>query len=378
MPSDVRRIPLGSRVVVRWRLDGPDPVSGATLTDSVGVLQARDDEELLVVTTRGPVTIRLDRVTTAKEVPPRPSRRGAPHLALSIEELQRVMVPAWGAVERAGVGDWMLRASAGYTQRGNSVVPVGSPGRPLARAVEDVEQWYAARGLPAKFALAGPQGFDPADDPLGALLVGRGYTVGSRTLNLTASRETIAKADPGGPPVAVVDQLAPRWLEAYHRTRATVPGATEAVLRGSPRVLFGSIAPGGGLAQQLGVRSADAAGTTPIALARLGIGAGWGGLGAVWTDPAHRGRGLAAHLTAGLAVALRDEGVSLMHLQVEHDNDTALRLYRRLGFAVHSSYAYLTATDAAGANGGGTLVAGATEGAQTGGGDPGPAERVAT
>ena len=342
MPADVRRIPLGSRVVVRWQLDAPDAATGATLTDSVGVLRARDDEHLVVETSRGAVTIEVGRVTTAKEVPPKPSRRGAPHLALSIEDLQRVMVPAWGAVERDTLGDWQLRASSGYTQRGNSVVAVGSPGVPLVAAVEHVERWYAARGLPAKVALAGPQGFDPADDPLGGLLVERGYTVGSRTLNLTAAREAIAAADPGGPAIAVVDELAPSWLEAYQQTRATVPGATEAVLRGSPRVLFGSIAPGGGLSQQLGLRPPDAAGTAPIALARLAIGSGWGGLGAVWTDPAHRGRGLAAHLTAGLAVALRDEGVSLMHLQVEHDNETAIRLYRRLGFAVHSSYAYLT------------------------------------
>ena len=342
MPADVRRIPLGSRVVVRWRLDAPDAASGATLTDSVGVLTDRDDGHVVVETARGAVRIGLDRVTTAKEVPPKPSRRGAPHLSLTIEDLQRVMVPAWGAVERDTLGDWVLRASAGYTQRGNSVVPVGDPGRPLATAVEEVEAWYAARDLPAKFALAGPEGFAPDDDPLGALLLGRGYAVGSRTLNLTASREVVAAADPGGPAVTVADDLSPAWLQAYHQTRTTVPGATEAVLRGSPRVLFGSIAPGGGLAQQLGLRSRDAAGTTPIALARLGIGAGWAGLGAVWTDPAHRGRGLAAHLTAGLAVALRTEGISLMHLQVEHDNEPAIRLYRRLGFAVHSSYAYLT------------------------------------
>jgi GNAT superfamily N-acetyltransferase len=342
MSADVSNLPLGSRVVVRWRLAVPDPATGATLTDAVGTLVARDAETVQVDTSRGPVTIELSRVTAAKEVPPKPSRRGAPHLAITIEDLQRVMTPAWGAVERSTLGDWALRASAGYTQRGNSVVPVGSPGTPLADAVAEVEGWYAARRLPAKFALAGPEGFEPADDPLGALLLARGYTVGSRTLNLTAARETVAANDPGGPAVHIGTELTPQWLEAYRLTRATVPGATEAVLRDSPRVLFASITPGGGLSQQLGLRAPDAAGTRPIALARMGIGAGWAGLGAVWTDPAYRGRGLAAHVTAALAEDLRREDVSLIHLQVQHDNHPAIRLYRRLGFDVHSSYAYLT------------------------------------
>jgi GNAT superfamily N-acetyltransferase len=328
--------------VVRWRLDWPDPATGATLTDTVGTLLTRDDDSLTVQTSRGAVTIPTARVTSAKEVPPRPSRRGRPHLAISIEDLQRVMTPSWGAVERDSLGDWVLRASAGYTQRGNSVVPVGRPGLPLTDAVDQVQDWYAERGLPAKFAVAGPEGFDPAQDPLGALLLDRGYKVGSLTLNLTASTATIAAADPGGPAVTTSPQLTDLWLAAYHRTRATVPGATEAVLQGSPRVVFGHIAPGGGLSQQLGLRAVDAAGTTPIALARLGIGAGWAGLGAVWTHPAYRGRGLAAHLTARLAADARADGILLMHLQVEHDNFPAIRLYRRLGFAVHSSYAYLT------------------------------------
>ena len=342
MSADVSSLPLGSRVVVRWRLEAPDPRTGATLTDAVGTLVARDSGSLQVETSRGVVTIEQAQVVAAKEVPPKPTRRGAAHLALGIEDLQRVMTPAWGAVERATVGDWLLRASSGYTQRGNSVVPVGDPGTPLGDAVAEVEDWYAARGLPAKFALAGPEGFDPADDPLGALLLARGYRVGSLTLNLTAARETVAAADPGGPAVTLDHELTPQWLEAYRLTRATVPGATEAVLRDSPRVVFASITPGGGLAQQLGLRSADAAGTRPVALARLGIGAGWAGLGAVWTDPAYRGRGLAAHLTARLAAHLRQEEIGLLHLQVEHDNVTAIRLYRRLGFDVHSSYAYLT------------------------------------
>ena len=335
-------LPLGSRVVVRWRLETPDEATGATLTDAVGTLATRDQETLTVDTSRGPVTIERGRVVAAKEVPPRPARRGAAHRAISLEDLQRVMAPSWGAVEREQLGDWMLRASSGYTQRGNSVVPVGDPGMPLADAVAEVEQWYAVRGLPAKFAVAGPEGFRPADDPLGSLLLSRGYTAASLTLNLTAATAAVAGADPGGPAVVTGAELAEPWLVAHRRTRTTVPGATERVLLGSPRQLFAHIAPGGGLSQQLGLRAADAAGTAPIALGRLGLAAGWAGLGAVWTDPAYRGRGLAAHLTAQLADHARRDGIHLIHLQVEHDNDGGNRLYRRLGFEVHSSYVYLS------------------------------------
>jgi GNAT superfamily N-acetyltransferase len=343
VPDLAAALPLGSRVVVRWRLEVADEATGATLTDTVGTLTASDEHSLTVQTSRGVVVVERARLVAAKEVPPRPTRRGAPHRSIGMEELQRVMAPSWGAVERQQLGDWVLRASSGFTQRGNSVVPVGDPGLPLADAVTEVERWYAARGLPAKFAVAGPEGFRPAHDPLGSLLLSRGYSAASLTLNLTARTDTVAAADPGGPTVRTAAEPSDRWLEAYGRTRTTVPDATRAVLMGSPRQLFGHITPGGGLSQQLGLRSADAAGTTPIALGRLGIAHGWAGLGAVWTDPAYRGRGLAAHLTAQLAAEVRREGVHLIHLQVEHDNATATRLYRRMGFEPHSTYAYLTA-----------------------------------
>lgn len=343
MSADVSNLPLGSRVVVRWRLESADAATGATLTDAVGTLVGVDPDRVVVETSRGSVTIERNRVVAAKGVPPKPHRRGAAHLAISIEDLQRVMAPSWGALERDTLGGWLLRASQGFTQRGNSVVPVGDPGLPLARAVDEVEHWYAARGLPAKFALAGPEGFDPADDALGVELLDRGYTEGSRTLALTARTEAIAATDPGGPACVLDDTLTAQWLSGYRRGRGAPPDVVRGVLSDSPRTIFGRITPGGGLSQQLGLRAADAAGTTPIALGRLGIAHGWAGLGSVWTDPAYRGRGLAAHLTAQLAGAAHAEGLALVHLQVEHDNDGAIRLYRRLGFATHSSYAYLTA-----------------------------------
>ena len=313
-------------MVVRWRLEVADPATGAALTDAVGVLLAVDDRFVTVQTRRGPVRIPRDRVVAAKEVPPRPTRRGAAHLAVSIEDLQRVMVPSWGAVERAEIGDWVLRASSGFTQRGNSTVPVGDPGVALPTAVDLVEDWYAARRLPAKFALAGPVGFDPARDVLGRELVGRGYTAATRTTVMTASTDAIIANDPGGPQAVVSERLDQVWLEIYRGTRETLAGATEAVLTGSPRQLFGRI-------------ERD---RRPVAVARLGFGEGWAGLGAVWTDPDERGRGLAAHLTAELARHAAAGGIRLVHLQVEQDNSRAQGLYERLGFQTHSAYAYLT------------------------------------
>ncbi|WP_035902735.1 GNAT family N-acetyltransferase [Knoellia subterranea] len=346
MPTPFDAVHIGARVVVRSRLApaGEAPHDGPSMTDTVGTLVARDATRVVVATRHGDVSIHLDRIVAAKEIPPRPSRRGAAHLAPTVSDLQRISGPSWGALEREHLGDWELRASAGYTQRGNSVLPGGDPGIPLTDAVDAIERWYAVRGLPARVQLGGPIGFDPAGDPLGAELLRRNWSVGSLTLCLTAPTERIASADPGGADVIVSADAGPEWLEAHATTRsgAGTPAAV-AVITGSPRHLFGQIRPGGGLSQKLGLRDADAAGTTPIALARLGIAHGWAGLGAVWTHPAYRGRGHAAHLTARLAAAAREDGIHLMHLQVEADNATALALYERLGFDQHSSYVYLTA-----------------------------------
>ena len=175
-PGPGRDLSVGSRVVVRHRLDRADPLTGATLTDVVGDLVAVDGTVLVVRTRRGEVRVPRALVTVVKEIPPTPSRRGAPHRALSVDDLQRVMVGAWPAMEAARLGDWVLRASRGFTQRANSVVTTGSPGMPVAAALDAVERWYAVRGLPANLTVAGPVGFDPADDPVGAEALRRGYT----------------------------------------------------------------------------------------------------------------------------------------------------------------------------------------------------------
>ncbi|WP_233160202.1 GNAT family N-acetyltransferase [Pseudonocardia sp. MH-G8] len=62
---------------------------------------------------------------------------------------------------------------------------------------------------------------------------------------------------------------------------------------------------------------------------------GWAEVSAVCTDPAHRGRGLAARLVRAVGAVARERGdVPFLHLAAS--NTGALRLYEQLGFTVRS------------------------------------------
>ncbi len=322
----------GTRVVVRYRLPAPDPRTGARLTDVVGELESADGQALVVRTRRGPVRVEAASVEVVKEVPPRPIRRGAPHRALSVDDLQRVMLGAWPAMETARLGEWVLRASRGFTNRGNSVMTAGSPGRPMPDAVDAVERWYARRGLPSNLTVAGPVGFDPARDTLAAELLRRGYVprVTTRTLTAAAAEVTL-RADPPPPGVAVsaAEVLTDEWLTAYRGYRDVDDEAARAVLVGSPAQDFA-------LARHEG---------RVLGIGRLGVASAWGGVAAMWVSPAARRRGIASALLGELAARAQARGVRSLHLQTDTDNLPALALYTAHGFAPHHDYVNLRRPD---------------------------------
>ncbi|MGB4135055.1 MAG: hypothetical protein WA971_00715 [Microbacterium sp.] len=64
----IRAASLGTRMTVRTRIPGG-------YTDAVGYLRERDDEECVLETRRGLVTISFEQVHLAKAVPPPPPRR---------------------------------------------------------------------------------------------------------------------------------------------------------------------------------------------------------------------------------------------------------------------------------------------------------------
>src|SRR5665811_852016 len=138
-PDPVDGLRPGMRAVVRRRIEHG-------VTDALGDIVALDADTVSVRTRRGVEVIGRAAVTAAKEVPPAPARRGAPHLAISMQDLERIMVEGMPPLERAELGGWLLRAGAGFTGRANSVLPLGDPGVSLSEAVDHCESWYDERG----------------------------------------------------------------------------------------------------------------------------------------------------------------------------------------------------------------------------------------
>ncbi len=323
-----RTLRVGDRVVVRYRLP-PGDVAG--LTDVVGVLTRADEDSVTVDSRRGPVRVARVDIVAAKQVPPPPSRRGPPQRAIGVWDLERVMAEGWVPVERGGLGDWVLRASGGFTGRANSVLPTGEPSLPLPEAVDFCQRWYRDRDLVPLFALASPVGGKVSEDPLGAHLLGRGYQPVRRTVVMTAAASDVPAPPEGSPEVTVDADLTAEWLQAYAAQRPVLAGVTEQVLTGSRGQLFAS------------VRGGERGPVT--AIARMAVSPGWAGLSAVWVAPAHRGSGLARALTAAVATLARANRMPSIYLQVTEDNTAARTLYERSGFATHHTYCYLRCPD---------------------------------
>lgn len=314
---------VGRRVVVRYRRpEGSRP----PLTDVIGVVTAVDEHGLTVEATAGPVHVRRADVVVVKAVPPAPVRRGRPHLAISTLDLERLMADGWRAVEEEWLGDWMLRASSGFTGRGNSVLPLGGSGSSMDGSIEHVEEWYAARGLPSQVHLDLPSSRDAADDPLGMLLLERGYRVITPTVVMTGASSDIDPLRDGAAPVHVSASLEPEWLATYEKQRSTLPGVTEQLLTGSPGQLF--------------LSTADRSGAL-TSVARMSVHPGWAGLQALWVDPALRGRGLGRTVVHAAGLLARQRRMPSMYLQVEAENEVAIGLYESEGFRPHHHYAYL-------------------------------------
>jgi ribosomal protein S18 acetylase RimI-like enzyme len=303
-------------------------------TDALGELVDLSETHLTLATDRGSLRVPLTEVHRAKRVPP-----GRRPTAAAVIALELAANEAWPAPVQERLGGWLLRAADGWTGRGNSALPVGDPDRPLAAAIDAVQQWYADRGQPA--IINTPL---PLAAPVGVALDERGWIARPPVLVQTAPLTTVLARTPARadlPQVELAGAPSADWLAlATARKAATtgghpgpdpvaaLPAAARHLLTAVDQIRFAHV-----YAPTHAGRELIAAGRGTV----TGNGR-WLSLMSVEVVPSARRQGLAQHLIRALTGWAGALGATDAFLQVEERNAAAVALYRRLGFTTHHTY----------------------------------------
>jgi GNAT superfamily N-acetyltransferase len=247
-----------------------------------------------------------------------------PSVAISTSELERAAAAGWRAPEQISLGDWLLRAAAGFTGRANSALAIGDPGVPLAAAIERVRGWYAERNLPALIAVPFPAG-QPQRNAVDRYLDERGWPVARGAIVMTADPATVTgTAAAEAADVDVEPQPDEAWLALYRYRGTRPPPISRQLLMSAPWQAFASVRENG----------------VTVAIGRVAVSGTWAGLTAVEVDPEHRRQGYGLAITAALVTAATGRGATGVYLQVEDGNVPARALYRQAGFTDHHGYHY--------------------------------------
>lgn len=230
-----------------------------------------------------------------------------------IEAVERASLWAWPPERTAGVGGWLLRQGGTATRRQNSVQTLAFTGEvEVARAIAEVEAFYARHGRLACFQLTGrsrPEGLD-------RLLEERGYRLEApsevliRPLDETPSEPSGVTLE-GRPTAFAMQAIAdPRWGAAERAARARLFARIR-------RPLAFAVRSDGGVPVAGGVCVVDG---------RLA------GIFAMRTAVPARQRRYGRAVLDRLLGWARAMGAELGYLQVEAANLPAQGLYRGAGF----------------------------------------------
>ena len=305
----MRRPRPGTRISLR-RLDAQGRAQ-----DLVGDVLDADDALIVVLPwDRAAVRVPLDSVIACREVPAKAVRPTS-----TPADLARLAARGWPGLEVERLGGWELRASAGYTRRGNSALCEGDPGMDVPAAVGRAIDFYRSRGLPPQVMLAARPG---VQHPLHTPLVDDGWRPHSLTWLMARDlRFGPAAPLPENLRLSWSDRPDEDWLAAFGRPHPrqlavlTAAQADYAALRAGDRL---------------------------VGIARLAPTGDWVGISGLWVRPERRGQGIGSGLLSALADRGVARGARFGYLQVMADNAGARALYDALGWRIHHSCAYLT------------------------------------
>jgi len=304
---------IGERWVVRRGL------ADGSATDVTGWVEQVSPQCLVLRTREGAdVSLPWRSVLAARRVSV--AYGGRDPMRTSAEELEQLAARAWVA-DWETLGAWTLRSGGGFTGRANSCLAVGDPGLPLELALDRVVTHAAEHGIPVRVQVV-----EGSDEERALRRLGWVETY-VRTAVLVVRLSTWLGEEALDGQVEVAEEWTPAWEEAYHRSRpsAADPALVRWILTSAPPRAFAGLPHGGRL----------------VSIGRGQVARDWVGFSAVWTDPEHRGHGMATRVMRSLGHWAARLGARSGYVQVEAENEAALRTYERLGFLPHHRYLYL-------------------------------------
>ncbi|MEY9860348.1 GNAT superfamily N-acetyltransferase [Catenulispora sp. GAS73] len=237
-------------------------------------------------------------------------------------ELQERAARAVPAEYVTRIGSWWLRHAPGCSWWIGSVLPhmpYGSTSvssrAELDGLISAAEAYTAERGIPTLMQMT-PGAVPPELD---AILAARGYERQvSVSLQTATTSEVLALAPTGSLRVRLDEEPTREWFDVWHGITGGDPDPKWRLLRRIEE-------PSAYVSVELGDET--------VAVGRAVAEAGWAGVFNMATRPEARGKGAAGAVLAALAGWAAANDVPWMYLQAEHENETAMRLYGRVGFS---------------------------------------------
>ena len=244
-------------------------------------------------------------------------------MGLTPGEIERATLLAWPALEEIGDGAWTAPFARGYTKRANSIHSCDAGDDSNAgQRIDRFAELYRQRDLRPVFRqtpLAGPA--------IGAALDEKGWDIYEPSLVLSmphSKRQRLVSA-----PTKYFELVDPEWRQAQAAMASYAP-QTSATLG---LILDQISVPARGV---LVYDDAYAPAGAALAVVAQGIAVFLN----VVVDPARRGRGFGRAVMHAALNWTGQIGATGAALQVLTDNNTALSLYRSLGFADSYGYHY--------------------------------------